>query len=78
MDKAKRLSTVSMKKSTSTETVPAIPLEPEVVPNIFDLKYTPTVLMRYPKINYSLDIPFPAYAAMVRQESLKKLISSRN
>lgn len=77
MDKTKRFSTISMKKSTSTESVPAIPLEPEVVPNIFDLKYTPTVLMRYPKINYSIDIPFPAYAAMVRQEILK-LISSRN
>jgi hypothetical protein len=31
------------------------------------LEYTPTVLMRYPKINYSPDEPFPAYAAMVRQ-----------
>ncbi|KAG2215168.1 hypothetical protein INT46_001444, partial [Mucor plumbeus] len=50
--------------SDPKKSVPAIPLEPEVVPNIFDLKYTPTVLMRYPKINYSIDIPFPAYAAM--------------
>ncbi|CAO0799383.1 unnamed protein product [Mucor circinelloides] len=64
LDKTKRYSTMSVQKSTSTESVPAIPLEPQVVPNIFDLKYTPTVLMRYPKANYSIDTPFPAYAAM--------------
>lgn len=47
--------------------------EPEVaVPNIFDLKYTPTVLSRYPKTNYSSEEPFPAYAAMVRQKKKKK------
>lgn len=71
VDKTKRYSTMSVQKSTSTESVPAIPLEPQVVPNIFDLKYTPTVLMRYPKANYSIDTPFPAYAAMVRQTSLR-------
>jgi hypothetical protein len=38
------------------------------VPSIFDLKYTPTVLSRYPKTNYSPEEPFPAYAAMVRQK----------
>ncbi|KAI8047466.1 hypothetical protein BDF21DRAFT_441699 [Thamnidium elegans] len=48
----------------STTSVPTIPLEPEVVPNILDLQYTPTILMRYPKINYSPEEPFPAYAAM--------------
>ncbi|KAI9476079.1 MAG: AEX-3 domain-containing protein [Benjaminiella poitrasii] len=36
----------------------------QIVPNIFDLKYTPTVLLRYPKTNYSSNEPFPAYAAM--------------
>ncbi|KAL9544183.1 hypothetical protein MBANPS3_007761 [Mucor bainieri] len=60
----RRFSTLSVQKSASTESVPAIPLEPQVVPNLFDLKYTPTVLMRYPKANYSIDTPFPAYAAM--------------
>ncbi|CEP14755.1 hypothetical protein [Parasitella parasitica] len=64
MDKPKRFSSMSVQKSPSTENVPAKSLEPEIVPNIFDLKYTPTVLMRYPKTNYSLDTPFPAYAAM--------------
>lgn len=28
--------------------------------------------MRYPKVNYSPEEPFPAYAAMVRQEYKKK------
>lgn len=55
------------KKLTSTESAPTIPLEEtETVPNILEIKYTPTVLMRYPKTNYSMDEPFPAYAAMVR------------
>lgn len=52
--------------------MPTIPLEPEVVPSIFDLQYTPTILMRYPKINYSPQEPFPAYAAMVRQKKSNK------
>lgn len=53
------------KKLTSTESAPTIPLEDtETVPNILEIKYTPTVLMRYPKTNYSMDEPFPAYAAM--------------
>lgn len=37
------------------------------VPNIFDIKYTPTVLMKYPKIHDATNEPFPSYAAMVRQ-----------
>lgn len=56
----------SAKRLTSTESAPSVPLEPELIPNIFDLQYTPTILMRYPKVNYSTDEPFPAYAAMVR------------
>ncbi|KAI8645606.1 AEX-3 domain-containing protein [Parasitella parasitica] len=64
MDKPKRFSSISVKKSPSTESVPASSPEPKEVPNILDLKYTPTVLMRYPKTNYSFDTPFPAYAAM--------------
>lgn len=56
----------SAKRLTSTESAPSVPLEPELIPNIFGLQYTPTVLMRYPKVNYSTDEPFPAYAAMVR------------
>ncbi|KAI9272513.1 AEX-3 domain-containing protein [Sporodiniella umbellata] len=34
------------------------------VPNPLDLKYTPTVLMRYPETDYCKQEPFPAYAAM--------------
>ncbi|KAI7893814.1 AEX-3 domain-containing protein [Mucor mucedo] len=55
---------LSTKRIKSTESVPSIPLQPEIVPNIFDIRYTPTILMRYPKINYSPQEPFPAYAAM--------------
>lgn len=58
------------KKLTSTESAAAIPLETEMIPNILDIKYTPTVLMRYPKINYSMDEPFPAYAAMVKLSAM--------
>lgn len=62
---------LSTKRIKSTESVPSIPLQPEIVPNIFDIRYTPTILMRYPKMNYSPQEPFPAYAAMVRQERKK-------
>ncbi|KAI8370884.1 AEX-3 domain-containing protein [Choanephora cucurbitarum] len=34
------------------------------VPNILELKYTPTVLMRYPKKDYTASESFPAYTAM--------------
>ncbi len=56
------------KKLTYTESAPTVPLESKLVPNILDLQYTPTVLMRYPKTNYSPDEPFPAYAAMVKKK----------
>jgi hypothetical protein len=49
---------------SSTEGV----VEPEVIPSIFDVKYTPTILTRYPQNDYSPEEPFPAYAAMVRQK----------
>lgn len=61
---------LSTKRVKSIETVPSIPSEPEIIPNIFDIRYTPTILMRYPKINYSSKEPFPAYAAMVRQKKM--------
>ena len=62
--------TLSNKKVNSTASVPTMPLEPEQIPNILDIQYTPTVLMRHPKTNYSPDEPFPAYAAMVIQKWL--------
>ncbi|KAI8891244.1 hypothetical protein K501DRAFT_745 [Backusella circina FSU 941] len=34
------------------------------VPNLMEVKYTPTILMRYPQRNYSADESFPPYAAM--------------
>ncbi|KAG0978111.1 hypothetical protein G6F29_009558 [Rhizopus arrhizus] len=39
-------------------------LEEKKAPNPLELKYTPTVLMRYPNTNYCEQEPFPAYAAM--------------
>lgn len=41
------------------------------IPNILELKFTPTVLMRYPSTSYSEHEPFPAYAAMVRISQIK-------
>jgi hypothetical protein len=35
------------------------------VPNLMEVKYTPTILMRYPQKNYSAEASFPPYAAMV-------------
>ncbi|KAG0183459.1 hypothetical protein DFQ29_004403 [Apophysomyces sp. BC1021] len=42
--------------------LPAIKQEP--ILNILDVKYTPTVLTRYPKQDYSSAEPFPSYVAM--------------
>lgn len=50
----------------------SIEIEKESVPNIFDIKYTPTVLMKYPKIHDATNAPFPAYAAMVKKKKAKK------
>jgi hypothetical protein len=57
-----------MRKVVPTEAI----TEPKQVPNLFDLKYTPTVLQRYPKTNYSPEEPFPAYAAMVIPKTSQK------
>lgn len=72
-------STATTKRAGSIESIPSMPsIEPEAVPNILKLQYTPTILMRYPKSNYSSDEPFPAYAAMVRQNQKFHWIIRRN
>ncbi|KAI8990046.1 hypothetical protein BDB01DRAFT_717940 [Pilobolus umbonatus] len=55
---------VSEPKVWTSDIMANLQLESSHTPNILDIKYTPTILMRYPNTNYSAEEPFPAYAAM--------------
>ncbi|KAF7726210.1 hypothetical protein EC973_009008 [Apophysomyces ossiformis] len=54
--------------------LPTIKQEPIPLLNILDVKYTPTVLMRYPKQDYSPNEPFPSYVAMAMTDDSGEII----
>ena len=61
----KTIQTSSTTTTTTTTTTTATVEANVPVPNILDLPYIPTVLMRYPKQGYVPSQPFPPYVAMV-------------